>query len=220
MPDVPAPSVTRFDEHPPPESAYVNALPLTVAPADQVSLTLCSGPLQFPQPRSTLSVDQPHVLTSALRSANPTIDLVSLYLSTHTRAARLRAQRAALASQNQFLQDHLTLQQSHFSFAINGGFSSAQLSSTVTEQFSQTEASHRRLMGIHYSSACGPRQDQYRKLLLDHLNIQQQYRRLYSKHRVSQYRLQQLVLQMAVKYVKSTPNQPIQVTPLLYPTPA
>jgi hypothetical protein len=133
------------------------------------------------------------------------VDLVSKYTSAHARATRLRGQQVALKAQNESLLRYQTLQRSHLSFALRDRTGATRLSSVVAEQFAQMEASHEKLIGVHYSTICGLRRDEYRNLLLDYHNTQKQLRRLQSAHQESQYKLQQLVLQMAVAYVKNPP---------------
>jgi len=76
------------------------------------------------------------------------------------------------------------------------------------------EASHERFFGLHYSAICGLRRDEYRQLLLDYNHAQSQLRRLHSSNREVQYQFQQLILQMAVRYVEHHPVswKPTQVS--------
>lgn len=134
-----------------------------------------------------------------------------MYLSALAYVAQLRTQNATLTFQNQTLQHHLTLHRSHLSFVLRDRVNATRLSSVVAEQLSQMEASHERLLGVHYSSTCGLRRDEYCKLLIDHHQTQKQFRRLHSSHQLLRYRFQHLVIQMAVTYVKNPPVRPIQV---------
>lgn len=136
---------------------------------------------------------------------------VPKYLSAHAYATLLRTQYVTLASQNQSLLHYLTLHRSHLSFAVRDRVNATRLSSVVAEQLSQMEASHERLIGVHYSSACGLRREEYCELLVNHHQLQKQLRRLHSSHQTLQYRFQHLIIQMAVTYVKNHPARPIQV---------
>lgn len=133
------------------------------------------------------------------------LDLISKYTSAHTHLNQLRGRQAALKTQNITLLRHHTLHRSHLSFVLRDPHNASRLSNVVAEQLAQAETSHERFIGMHSSAVCGLNRDEYRKLLLEYNNTQQQARRLQSSGRETQYKLQQLVIQMAVRYVKTTP---------------
>ena len=141
-------------------------------------------------PSSEISNLAPH------QPRNPLPSLAFRHRATEGEIAKLQTEKQALQSHLHHLRHHLALRKMHARYVNNQVERSRRMDSCY-EDFHLLGERRRALVASHSASVRGSHAQEYQTLLMEHIHLEDNFRRVTAARIVARYQLQKLIIDAA-----------------------
>lgn len=138
--------------------------------------------------------------------------MMSQYWTAKNAVDQLQMEKQKLQSQLRSLRHHQNLHNSHVEFVLETKKDMANRRDTCVANLCLLKERRESLIASHLASARGPRAEQYRKLLQEHVELEDRLLPISASHTVVRYSLQKLLIDA----VHTRRNITLQVVGLLF----